>query len=85
MHITQPSNRMALDVVRATNNGDAVNHALEQSLRFAAAVVAANARARWTEEDEAEVASLAGNPDLVKALGHCDALTWLATEWDSEA
>ena len=88
MYITQPSNRMVLAVVAATNNGDAANFALAQALQFAAATVAANARhpfSEWTEEEQEEVATLANNPDLVAALGHCDALTWLATEWDSEA
>jgi hypothetical protein len=79
---------MALAVVAAANNGDAASHALAQALQFAAAVAAANARhpySSWTDEDEAEVATLASNPDLVAALGGCDALTWLATDWDAEA
>jgi hypothetical protein len=79
---------MALAVVAAVNNGDAASHALAQALGFAAAVVAANARhpfSSWTEEEEVEVSNLAGNPDLVVALGQCDALTWLASDWDSEA
>ena len=88
MYITQPSNRMALAVVQQVNNGDAASHALAQALQFAAAAVAANAQhpySEWTEEEQNEAAILAGNPDLVSALGGCDALTWLATEWDAEA
>jgi hypothetical protein len=38
MYVTEPSNRMALAVVAAANNGDSASHALAQALQFATAV-----------------------------------------------